>query len=1160
VGRVLHAMNVTIEDRKPTYGSGGRSAMTDDLPAAKRRRVRRVSEPGAARDAVSGVQAGTDHAGRDGGHGEGDGNGGGAGNGRRGAAAGGNGKGNATAPSERGAAPVSARETDLLKALDELAGAMSCAAGVRQFARQTVHRLREILDADRCDIWVVEGENLRLIASRVRGGFDETTENQIYPLKVFHTAQHVLHRGTPICLRGIDDERAGPGERRDLKDYGLGAMLTVPMPANGRVIGGLDVYADKAERLEVSSHFVATVARMVGALFEKTQLVERLERANRELGNANADLARANDRLAVLNRNLSEAYEDIGSANSELTRSNSDLRRLVDAGLEFSATLDLHEVIVASARRMCRVADAQRCDIFTLVGDELRSQACVSGDAIVSECSDETWPLADTHMCRSVVDRVEPRWVVDAQDDAGLSPSERSFFARHGQRSGMCMPLVAGGQVIGLVLLTDAEPREMQSRSLLHGLGQLAARAMANAAAHREAEALNQIARRVMSTISLPEIADACADELSSLLPFDRAALILNGADGMSVPYMRGIEETDAGEEFLSTMQPGFLDSLEKEKVLLLALPDQCPVALDHPWVRGLRSAAVVALEGSGTTVGALLLGSRRSSAFGWVDIRLLFRLGVQLSLAVNNALLFERVRKMHVANLKALSSALSAKDPYTLGHAVRVAAYVVLLGHELGWTPEILGRVPEVVYLHDIGKLAVSDRVLLKPTGLTGPEWNLMRRHSVFSAEIIHTLFEPRLVAGVRHHHERWDGSGYPDGLAGEDIPEVARALAVADAYDAMSSKRPYRNTATYSDCLQELERCRGSQFEPRVVDAFVRVLEGMRERRRQALVATEEVIRRIDADTHERLQSETDEAVPEYTEVSAILKAVREEHAPVYSIHTARLDGDGILRMVVDSVEDPKKRSRLGETLPLTDEVSELVAGREPMTNVLVVDESGAWVSASAVARGRDGEPLFLVTTLMPPSDAIELEGLRSDLAHTLVDLVHTATQGLDRAGIEAVPDTLTGLYNRHYVDERLEEEIARCRLHGGQMTVLVGNLDGFKTFNDLAGREAGDEVLREVAVATAGALRHQDVAARYDGDEFVVLLAQTGHKDALRVSERIRERVAALRTAARPTPTISIGLATYPHDGAGAEELVAFAERAVSRVKRRGGDGCR
>ena len=143
----------------------------------------------------------------------------------------------------------------------------------------------------------------------------------------------------------------------------------------------------------------------------------------------------------------------------------------------------------------------------------------------------------------------------------------------------------------------------------------------------------------------------------------------------------------------------------------------------------------------------------------------------------------------------------------------------MTMLGRELGWPAERLEEVENVAFLHDIGKIGVSDRVLLKAGPLTSEEWELIRQHPGISAEIVRPLFDDELVAGVRHHHERFDGKGYPDGLAGEAIPLLARAMCVVDCYDAMSCERPYRPALSYRRCLAELRRCAGVQFDPEMV-----------------------------------------------------------------------------------------------------------------------------------------------------------------------------------------------------------------------------------------------------------------------------------------------------------------------------------------------------
>ena len=238
----------------------------------------------------------------------------------------------------------------------------------------------------------------------------------------------------------------------------------------------------------------------------------------------------------------------------------------------------------------------------------------------------------------------------------------------------------------------------------------------------------------------------------------------------------------------------------------------------------------IIALPSDTGLLGVLDLSAADPDAFAEVDSHLLERVGTQLSLAIKNAQLYDEIKRMHLGNLKALSSALNAKDYYTLGHAARVAAYTVMLGRQLGWEEDTLSPIEEAAYLHDIGKISISDRVLLKPSRLNQQEWDQMREHPVVSADIIRPLFPPELVLGVRHHHEHYDGTGYPDGLAGEEIPTLARAMAVVDAYDAMSCRRPYKAALTYTECLTELRECSGTQFDPDMVGAFLQRARGHR------------------------------------------------------------------------------------------------------------------------------------------------------------------------------------------------------------------------------------------------------------------------------------------------------------------------------------------
>ena len=184
-------------------------------------------------------------------------------------------------------------------------------------------------------------------------------------------------------------------------------------------------------------------------------------------------------------------------------------------------------------------------------------------------------------------------------------------------------------------------------------------------------------------------------------------------------------------------------------------------------------------------------------------------------------------MRQTFMDTIKSLSLAIDAKDPYTKGHSARVAEYAVSLAHELKWPEDKVEFLQYITLIHDVGKVAVPDSILKKDGLLTNQEYDIMKTHSTAGSEVIKDVkFFTTGSDIIKHHHERWDGTGYPDQLKGKDIPEGARIIAVADAFDAMTSDRPYRRALGHSLALNELKSCAGTQFDPKVVDAFIRII----------------------------------------------------------------------------------------------------------------------------------------------------------------------------------------------------------------------------------------------------------------------------------------------------------------------------------------------
>ena len=194
-----------------------------------------------------------------------------------------------------------------------------------------------------------------------------------------------------------------------------------------------------------------------------------------------------------------------------------------------------------------------------------------------------------------------------------------------------------------------------------------------------------------------------------------------------------------------------------------------------------------------------------------------------QISAAIANARLYENVKENSIRMVEALATTLEAKDPYTCGHSERVTAYAIRLGKRMGLSREQLDTLRYAGLLHDIGKIGVPEEILQKTAPLTDDEWAVIAQHPIIGERIIGTLdFLSGAREIIRRHHERWDGQGYPDGLKNGQIGVLSHILSVADAFDAMTSVRPYRDARTTEDALEEIGRCAGAQFDPALVTAF--------------------------------------------------------------------------------------------------------------------------------------------------------------------------------------------------------------------------------------------------------------------------------------------------------------------------------------------------
>ena len=423
--------------------------------------------------------------------------------------------------------------------------------------------------------------------------------------------------------------------------------------------------------------------------------------------------------------------------------------------------------------------------------------------------------------------------VDDVKDDPDSSPF------RSDARSKMGVPIREGEKVTGVIEVESSQPAAFGEDDvrLLEALA-----GPVSIAAER-ARLFEEIRRRGDEFASLYEVGTVVGSSLHSdqvLQSVVSSALTLMDADGcnimlvdqakgeLSVQASLGVVRQAPGEAS-QRVGDGIAGWVAQTGEPLLAQADNLPPQLRNLSARDRAASAVsVPLKASGRTLGVITVTSQDRRRFSESDVHLLSRLAADAGMALENANLYDELQRSFLETVAALAEAVDAKDPYTRGHSERVTDLAVLVGREMGISGEALGILRSAAVLHDIGKIGIAERILRKPGPLDDAEWDTMRTHPDLGASIVGPVSALRQVVPLlQHHHERWDGAGYPSKLKGEEIPLGSRILALADAYEAMTSDRAYRAALAPERAMEILKEGAGRQWDPAVVAAFVKLRE---------------------------------------------------------------------------------------------------------------------------------------------------------------------------------------------------------------------------------------------------------------------------------------------------------------------------------------------
>ncbi|HPZ07336.1 MAG TPA: HD domain-containing phosphohydrolase [Candidatus Eremiobacteraeota bacterium] len=339
-----------------------------------------------------------------------------------------------------------------------------------------------------------------------------------------------------------------------------------------------------------------------------------------------------------------------------------------------------------------------------------------------------------------------------------------------------------------------------------------------------------EAAQIINSTLKIDEVLECVMDKVIQILGAERGFIMLIDEDTkeLVLKTARNMDkQTIDSEDFSASFSS--IESVAKGGPPIFCANTQLDPKLSKRASIALHSIRWILcfpLKVKEAIIGVIYVDNRITSSgyFDEEDRDLMEVLSNQAAIAIENARLYENLEKSYLDVIRALANAIEAKNPYTKGHSDRVTILAVKIGEAMNFSLPQLKEIEMAGILHDVGKLGIGEEVLEKPGRLTEEEFREMKMHPGIGHDIIKTITLPENVKkAVLHHQEKFDGTGYPQGLKGEEIPIYARIIAVCDSYDAMTSDRVYRKSMGKDFAISEIKRCSGTQFDPEVVEVFL-------------------------------------------------------------------------------------------------------------------------------------------------------------------------------------------------------------------------------------------------------------------------------------------------------------------------------------------------
>ena len=539
-----------------------------------------------------------------------------------------------------------------------------------------------------------------------------------------------------------------------------------------------------------------------------------------------------------------------------------------------------------------------------------------------------------------------------------------------------------------------------------------------------------------------------------------------------------------------------------------------------------------------------------------------------------------EEMNDLHLSIVQALALAIDAKDNASTEHVVRVKIYGRGLANMLGLSELETQAIEAGAMLHDVGKLAIPDYILNKPGHLTHAEEEKLKIHPVVSAEILSQVkFPYPVVPVVRHHHEKWDGTGYPDGLSGEEIPLTARILSLVENFDSLREGHLHQEPLTRSNAIRAIQNQAGTAFDPQLVERFFKhlhefeaeitarqptayepyennsvtilettsPLDKIREAHREA-IQLYEIAQSIGSslslhNTLTELLNRVSTLIPSTTSV-VYLKDKESERLSV--AHAIGRDAQILL----------ERQMRIGLGVSgwvFLNQGSLCNSGPHLDFSALQVEVSDDYFYSLAVPLMKNNQVLGVLTLYSIEATPYTSEHTRilESIARLAGDAILNAREH-EEMETTAMTDRLTGLPNLRAILKEFERISNHARRSKKRFSLVMMDLDGFKNINDTLGHKMGDRYLEAVAKVMSSQLRTHEFLGRYAGDEFVAILPETNRQVIEPLLERLRMVVNALvvndENGGAAKAGVSLGVAEYELDGTTLETLMAAADTAM------------